>query len=107
MQQVEIDRATIITSAEKGSPCTGFSADFSQKNRLCMRAITILAEECAWSTPTSPAHAAESRAANATNTSRAGPAMWWLTSLESAVVSGLISTVTQPRAPASNIGSAI
>lgn len=30
MQQVEIDRATIITSAEKGSPRMTFSADFYQ-----------------------------------------------------------------------------
>ena len=44
VQQVEIDRATIITGAEKGSPRPGFLADFSEKIAIRMRGITVAAE---------------------------------------------------------------
>ena len=47
VQQVEIDRATIITSAEKGSPCTRFLADFSEKIAKLRRHITALPEQTA------------------------------------------------------------
>lgn len=74
MQQVEIDRATIITGAEKGSPRTRFSADFSEKIANHMRGITAATEQSAPFAPTKAAHPAARRASSATSTSRAGPA---------------------------------
>ena len=74
VQQVEIDRATIITSAGNGSPRSGFLADFSEKIAIRMREITAAPEQSADLVLTSCIQAAQSCASSASNTSRADPA---------------------------------
>ena len=51
VQRVEIDRATIITSAEKGSPRMKFSAVFYQKIAISALRITLPSLESAKPAP--------------------------------------------------------